>query len=252
MIETQFDLEVNAVRHCTFSCCGCNHSSAHVEKWFYDPVQLATDLDVLRKYLRVKLFFIQGGEPLLHPNVCELLKIAADSGMGLTGILTNGTLLHKQRDEFWETLAGTKSQLRVSVYPDLDPGVVDYAYSKCKLYGIKFIPRVVTHFSQPFKANDGSSYHGCIWNRCLTVHNGWFYLCPQSAFYPKQHMGLGEHVDGIELRSLTEEKLAEFLKRKEPLESCKMCAGHRGEQTPWHQVKNSEKWHKESGLTLKA
>lgn len=242
MIWTQYDLEVNAARHCNYACAGCNHSSPVAARDFYDPAQLSKDLDILRRFLKVKLFFAQGGEPLLHPNIIRVIELIAESGMGQPGILTNGELLPRQPDAFWECLARTRSQLRISVYPDLDRETVKMAEEKCKAHGIEFTPREVTSFSKPFLINDGSSYHGCIWNRCLTVHNGWFYLCPQSAFYPKQHMGLDEHTDGIPLDGLTEDKLASFLNRKDPLTSCRICAGHRGVDTPWHQVRSRTQW----------
>lgn len=248
MIWTKYDLEVNAARSCNYFCAGCNHSSPFAGKNYYDLDQLAQDLDILRRYLKVKLFFAQGGEPLLHPNIIRVIELVAESGMGQPGILTNGELLPRQPEAFWECLARTKSQLRISVYPDLDRETVKMAAERCAEHGIEFIPREVASFSKPFFVNDGSSYHGCIWNRCLTLHNGWFYLCPQSAFYPAQHMGLDEHTDGIPLEGLTEAKLAEFLNRDKPLESCRICAGHRGEEIPWHQVRNKHQWMSESGL----
>lgn len=249
MIETQYDLEVNATRHCTNRCASCNHASAFVAKYFMEPEVLKRDLDKIKDMLRVKLFFVQGGEPLLHPKVLDLLRLITASGMSTQcGILTNGKLLPSMGEEFWETLGELKSQLRISVYPDLNPDVVPMAQERADRHGFTPWPRTVNAFTPAFQANDGSNYHGCIWNRCLTLHEGHFYLCPQSAFYPKQFMNLPETIDGLCLSNVTEDSLRLFLNRSEPLDSCRICSGARGEEIPWHNSKNEEEWERASGL----
>ena len=55
-------------------------------------------------------------------------------------------------------------------------------------------------------------------------------------------------VDGIPIEGMTDDILDMFLKRREPLESCKICSGARGESIPWHQNKNREEWEKEAGV----
>src|SRR5207237_200303 len=105
-IETEYILEVNATRHCNFRCHHCNHVSAFASAYFMEPSVLAHDLLPLSNVLRVRQFIVQGGEPLLHPKVGDLLRIAYASGIGAqTAILTNGKLLPMTKDCFWEALA---------------------------------------------------------------------------------------------------------------------------------------------------
>ncbi len=152
------------------------------------------------------------------------------------------------KDDFWEMLATRNMELRLSVYPDLDPSIVPFVEDKSQKWGFFVRPQPINAFKPLFLKNDGSTYHGCPWNRCLTIHEGWFYLCPLTAFFPKQFMGLPEHIDGIPISGITDSILGEFLSRTTPLETCKICAGGRGQDIPWKQNKSKEEWEREAGI----
>lgn len=249
MIQTDYGLEINAVRHCTNACVACNHASTrYTEPYTMDVEILRRDVSRIKDLLIVKLFMIQGGEPLLHPEICEMLRIIYDANMsGQTGVLTNGKLLPIMKDEFWEVLGERRMELRMSCYPDLSPDIVPLAISKAEKYGFSVRPQQINSFAPLFQKNDGSNYHGCPWNRCLTIHEGWFYLCPLTAFFPRQFMNLPEHIDGIPLEGLTEDGLRSFLHHQTPLETCKICAGAKGPKIAWHQNKSKQEWMEEAG-----
>ena len=214
------------------------------------PEVLKRDLDVMKNHLRTKLLFVQGGEPLLHPKVVELLRLCIESGIAKqAGVLTNGKLLPRMNDDFWEMLRDGRCELRMSCYPDLDPSIVPFAQDMAAKWGFSVRPQQIGAFRPLFLKNDGSTYHGCPWNRCLTIHEGFFYLCPLTAFFPKQFMGLPETIDGIAIEGMTDERLQTALSRTEPLETCKICAGARGESIPWHQNKTKAEWLTEAGMT---
>lgn len=244
MIVTDFGLEINATRGCTNACDHCNHASTrYTDSYFMDPEVLARDLEVMKQLLRVKLFFLQGGEPLLHPQATRMIEMIFESGMAKQcGVLTNGKLLKTMGDDFWELLARGKMELRMSCYPDLAPDIVPFALAKGEQYGFFVRPQQINSFKPLFKKNDGSTYYGCPWNRCLAIHEGYFYLCPLTAFFPKQFMGLEETIDGIPIEGLTEDKLQAFLNKDTPLETCKICAGGRGEDIPWSQSNSKQEW----------
>lgn len=244
MIQTDFGLEINATRSCTNACVACNHASTRfTESYYMEPETLARDLDKIKGLLRVKLFMVQGGEPLLHPKVTDLLRLIAESGMAAQyGVLTNGKLLPRMKDDFWKMLGQTHSELRLSCYPDLSPDIVPFAQAKAAEHGFSVRAQTINTFKPLFRRNDGSTYYGCPWNRCLTIHEGYFYLCPLTAFFPKQFMQLPETIDGLPLDGMTEEILQAFLHRQTPLETCKICAGARGEDIPWYQPKTKEEW----------
>jgi hypothetical protein len=251
MILTDLGCEINATRGCTNACVACNHASTrYTEPYFMEPAVLKRDLDVMKNHLRTKLLFVQGGEPLLHPKVVELMSLCYDSGIAKQcGVLTNGKLLKQMKDDFWEMLATRKMELRMSCYPDLDPNIVPFVQAKAQQWGFFVRPQEINAFKPLFLKNDGSTYFGCPWNRCLTIHEGYFYLCPLTAFFPKQFMNLPETIDGIAIEGMSDGRLQSFLNRNTPLETCKICAGAVGPSIPWHQNKSKAEWEKEAGMT---
>jgi Radical SAM superfamily len=258
MIETDYGCEINAVRHCTNACVACNHASTrYTEKYFMDPAVLRRDLDVMKNHLRTKLLFVQGGEPLLHPKVTELIGLCYDSGIGKQcGVLTNGKLLKQMTDEFWEMLSSHNMELRMSCYPDLDPSIVPFVLDKAQKWGFFVRPQEINGFMPVFRSvPDGRTYHACPWRRCLTIHEGYFYLCPLSTFWPQQFMrrvekwkDISPTIDGIQIEGMTDERLGTFLERRHPLESCKICSGATGKAIPWHQNNSKEEWEAEAGI----
>lgn len=222
-----------------------------------EPAVLKRDLDVMKNHLRTKLLFVQGGEPLLHPKLVELLALCLESGVGrCCGVLTNGKLLKQMKDDFWEILAVGRMELRMSCYPDLGAEPVRYALEMGQKWGVFVRPQEISAFKPVFRSvPDGSTYYGCPWRRCLTIHEGWFFLCPLSAFWPAQFMRRAErwkdidaNVDGLAIDGMTDEKLQTFLNREHPLESCKICSGATGPSIPWHQNSSHEEWEREAGV----
>ncbi len=248
---TDLGCEINATRGCTNACTNCNHASTrYTEPYFMTPEVLKRDLDVMKNHLRTKLLMVQGGEPLMSPHVVELMSLCYDSGIARQcGVLTNGKLLTRMGDDFWEMLATRKMELRMSCYPDLNPDIVPFALDMGQKWGFFVRPQQINSFKPLFLKNDGRTYYGCPWNRCLTIHEGWFFLCPLTAFFPKQFMGADEHIDGIQIEGMTDERLDAFLHRDHPLETCKICAGARGVDIPWHQNKTKAEWLTEAGMT---
>lgn len=258
MILTDFGCEINATRGCSNSCACCNHASIRFnEVEFMTPEVLKRDLDIMKNHLRTKLLFVQGGEPLMSPHVVELLRLCLESGIAKQcGILTNGKLLKRMGDDLWALLRDGHCELRMSVYPDLDPDIVPWIQRKADEWGFFVRPQEINAFKPVFRSvPDGSTYYACPWKRCLTIHRGFFYLCPLSTFWPEQFMRRAERwkdisatVDGIAIEGMTDERLETFLGRKHPLESCKICSGATGESIPWHQSKSKEDWEREAGV----
>ena len=81
---------------------------------FADPQTLRRDLQTLSKFYYTDMVRLLG-EPLLHPNILEIIAIAKESKIAdEVRLCTNGLLLWKMPDEFWQGL----NRVEVSVYPD--------------------------------------------------------------------------------------------------------------------------------------
>jgi hypothetical protein len=213
------------------------------------PETMAKDLASLKPFLHFNRIQLVGGEPTLHPELPELLRVAKKSGVGdFVSIITNGALLPKMEDEFWNEL----QILQLSVYGKLDKSVIPFAQEKARKHGFDFYMAEFTEFYVQFKPvpDDGAdSFRNCHWKmNCFTVHEGHFYLCPQAAFFPALFQDLPERVDGFPLDGLTEEKLEAYMNRQEPFNACKVCLGSVANRIPWREAKNKEDWIKGSTL----
>lgn len=241
-------LEANLVHHCNNRCVACNHASAFTEPYIMSELSLKNDLAALAPVLHTAFFCLQGGEPLLHPGILDMMDIAYHSGISDNyGILTNGKLFPKMPEEFWAKCRDQQVELRCSVYGNLSQDVQEFAQAKARQYGINYRPGPIRQFFKVLgNYPNGESFYGCPWAQCHTVHDGHFYICPISTFWPKQFMGLPERIDGFPLAGMKEEDLHAFIHRKTPLNSCRRCTGGKAPAVEWHECRTEEEWMKES------
>lgn len=239
-------LEVNIVRHCINKCLCCSHASPWSKPYLMPPDVLEQDLASLSQFMHVRSFFLLGGEPLLHPQLLDLLDVANASPIAdETCVLTNGQLLRNMPLEFW-----TKFDfLRISAYPSKFTKEDEaFARGYAKQFGFGVGVDWMSTFWLQFEKSDGSHFMQCPWReRCLTVHDGYLFLCPAAAFFPDTFLGLPFGTDGLSLNDLTEEKLSAYLDRKEPFRTCCDCHSF-VRQVDWRECHNREQWMKDSSI----
>ncbi len=242
-------LDVNVAAGCNVACASCSHAAPVNAHWFMPPEVLAADLARLKTVVHFQRIQMVGGEPTLHKNLPEMMRVARASGIANeVMVITNGRLLKRMPDEFWQEL----DTLQLSIYPNLAADIPEFARAKCAEFKKPFYSTVYTDFHQQLRAepNDGAHFETCHWRRdCYSVHAGRFHLCPQSIFFPKNFMGLPEGVDGLDLEGITQEKFDAFLERKEPLSACRICCANEMRSKPWAEAKGREEWI--AGSTLK-
>ncbi|MBL9042441.1 MAG: radical SAM protein [Myxococcales bacterium] len=88
-------VQIIPMRRCNLACTYCNEYDRTS-----DPVPLAMMLRRIDRLaeLRSACVTISGGEPLLHPELDQILRRIRDHGM-IAGLITNGFLLGKERIE---------------------------------------------------------------------------------------------------------------------------------------------------------
>jgi len=235
-------LDANIVTHCNYRCASCSHAAPVSDVWQMSPEELAADLARLSKVVHFQRIQMVGGEPTLHKNIVDMMMVSRASGIANeVMVITNGSRLKQMPELFWQEL----DTLQLSIYPKLDPEIPAFAAHKCQQHGKPFYSTIYTDFHQQLRAtpNDGAHFATCHWKSdCYTVHRGRFLLCPQSAFFPQNFMGLPEGIDGLSLDDLTEEKFSAFLNRKEPLNACRICCANEMKSKPWAEAKGREEW----------
>jgi organic radical activating enzyme len=107
--------QIVPIRRCNLACTYCNEYDKHSP-----PVALATireRIDHLAR-LRTANIEISGGEPLLHPDLDELISHIRGTG-ALAGLITNGYLLNEKRIEDFNNAGLDHLQISIdNVKPD--------------------------------------------------------------------------------------------------------------------------------------
>ena len=121
-------LELHLVDHCNLHCRGCGHFSSLAEPAFADRAQYAADLHRLAALFRnVRRLRLMGGEPLLHPQAAEFISIARTCfPRADLRFVTNGILLSKAPEPFWEACRRTRAIIDLTVYPPFEERRADW------------------------------------------------------------------------------------------------------------------------------
>ncbi len=131
--------ELHLVDHCNLNCRGCTHFSPLAEKNFLSKQDFEKDFCRLSDLTQGNVDYIHllGGEPLLHPDILFFLKRARDFfNETAINLITNGILLKKQNDKFYETCRENKINIILTYYPiNLD---LNFIYKKFVSYNIKY------------------------------------------------------------------------------------------------------------------
>lgn len=239
MINLHF-IDLNITTVCQNRCAACSHAIPFSEPYMMDVETAVRDLAALVPILHVKEVHLVGGEPLLHPKVGEFVKAVRNSGIADTVIVvTNGRAIPKMPESFWEM----KAEMILSIYDNLDPEILPMAIALSEKYGFKLIPEGFARFFTQFRDGDGSSFYSCKerLGGCYTVHEGKFFLCAQSCFFPSRFLGLTAGIDGLALEGITENGLRDFIGREKPLNACRIC-GVGNATTHWHECKTEAEW----------
>jgi organic radical activating enzyme len=252
-IIPNYACQAEIVSHCNLSCQDCNHLSPIASKRFVVPEAIHRDFSILAKVYRPRFVILTGGEPLLHPDICAVIEAVRSSGISQRiRILTNGLLLPRMGDQFWESI----DDLEISIYPNskLDDTMLQTYTDKAKDFGVLLEVFQFDTFRRTFSRQGTSDkalvkriYRSCkiahTWG-CHYLDEGFFYKCPQAAFIPRM-LELPEaerRRDGIQLRddpALLDELYA-YLTSPEPLLGCKNCLATSGIERPHIQVRPNE------------
>ena len=112
--------EVHLAEHCNLNCVGCSHFSPLAKASFVNIDSFRRDFMRMGELFSHKCDWIHlmGGEPLLNPDIIELMKIARENFIeGDIQIVTNGILLVQQSEEFWHACHDNNIQIQITHYP---------------------------------------------------------------------------------------------------------------------------------------
>ena len=222
-------IQYHVTRHCTLRCAHCaTQSQAGKQKpWSVDIEVFKRDLIQISKVFNLHELLIIGGEPLLHPQIDELVKFAKQINVAKAiTVHTNGQLLEKQSDTFYQYV----DNINISVYPN-----VNINYNKIA----SFIENINTKYMVSLNMSDRSRFNIMeaapdanrdtqhIFDTCecsITSDNpivwdGRYYKCAGAVIANTLD------ADGCDLN---EEDVIEHLADKKHMKACLTCLGSSG------------------------
>ena len=251
--------EVHLVEHCNLNCKGCDNFSPIAEKEYLNLSRFEEDMKQLSKLClgEVHTIHLMGGEPLLHPQVNEFLRISRENfPIGNINLFTNGLLLLQQTDEFWSICKENDINILVTKYPI--PFDYDSAEQKARSKQVSYRyaysidkDKTLFHFTLDIEGtqNDVDSFLKCHRaNDCIALYNGRLYTCSIAAnirhfnkkYGKNLHVSKRDSIDIYEATSI--EQILEFLSH--PIPFCRYCKINADNKDyTWDQSKNDiEEW----------
>ncbi len=231
---------LDIVEHCNLNCQCCNHFSPLSDDYYMSFEEFAKDIRRVHELVgeKIALVKLEGGEPLLHPEVTsfiiELRKVISNCRIEL---VTNGILLENMDEEFWRACADCNVCIRPTRYPiNLDYYAMKTSIEKRGIEVNFFNGEKVqkTTFYEPLDINGSQdkyeSFHFCRKSNrgCADLKHGKLYSCTFTANlhifnkrFPECQFMLDKR-DYIDIYSdITSEDIFDFLCNPTP--ACKYC-----------------------------
>jgi len=183
---------IHAADHCNLNCQCCDHySPLALERYLNlniyerDCARLA-QLEYKCGGNKIEEIRIAGGEPLLHPELDKIINITRNYFENSNiDIITNGILLHKMHQCFWDSCAKCNVRIQVTKYPisiDFEQ-IVKLAKENnvcLEFYGDSTV--IKTSYFRPLDINGRQSnkkmFSMCdMANKCIQLEEGFIYTC---------------------------------------------------------------------------
>lgn len=244
-IKTE-SFEVHVAEHCNLKCRDCCNISPYNAKKFISIEEVEEICRFVQRELKPDVFKVAGGEPTLHPQLDGILqtirKLCPDTRIR---VVSNGLLLHRMSDIFWQNI----DQLTVSNYNSapVKPHLVEQIKAKARANEVVLNIKYIDQFNEIFveeKMTDEDGiqqiYNDCwMRHRCLIVRNGRFYKCTRAAYMDEflsmkaipVTAGASTFTmeDGLEMNDNNfQNKALPYLNDNTPLFSCSYCLGVSG------------------------
>ena len=228
-------VELHLTDHCNLNCAGCSHFAPYADQRFADIDQIQKDFVRLRAlFSNVRHVRIMGGEPLLHPQAADCVRLARESfPKSKIRLVTNGIrLLERDNAHVLGVLASLRES-RVGIDWTMYPPLAKRRDDICRLCeenGVNLRISENNSFLVRMKPQGNASAADSFrWCRklvyCPILDNGRLYLCAQSHYVRYYNRVAGTHIvedKGIDIHSASAREILFYLMRPSP--ACAFCA----------------------------
>lgn len=229
-------VDIRVTEHCNLNCKSCIALSPLADEGYVGVATVTKDFERLHVLTKgdIEEIHLKGGEPLLHPQLHELVRsLRRIFDKSRIILVTNGILLNKQDDTFWNVCKGTNAEIQISHYPiKID---FESILAASKKHGVKLSyltgkPQVMFKwvFDPSGSQNAKKSFYKCfIGSNCFQIHDGRLYNCsliPSIKYFNKkfnQNM-LVTPEDSIDIHAAENfDAILEF--SNSPIPFCRYC-----------------------------
>ena len=235
-VKTKLGFEVSVCDHCNLNCVCCEHFSPIADETYLDVDQYEKDCERLATLTggEIAWLHLMGGEPLLHPRLPEILAISRKYfRVGYIELVSNGILLLKQNDSFWDACRKNNITVAVTQYPiKLNHKAIEIKAAEA---GVQFRYYFIGHktmHKKPLDINGKQSIKENLklchmFNTCVQLIDGKLYTCIEIAYikYFNKYFNQNLTVDKNDIINIytvkTKEELFERLAK--PVSFCKYC-----------------------------
>lgn len=241
-------IEIPVVAGCNLKCNNCSFFCNYIDENFYvDIEELRKDIKELSKKIDIKRIRILGGEPLLHPEVCNILVSAREIfPESEICIVTNGILLPQMGESFWKTLIDERIALDISYYPiwgDDFSKIIDLL----NLYNIKnYTVKNTQMFSELLNVKGDSdikkTHRTCVCKEWINLWNHKLYPCTNAfrVFYNKKFNTNLEIPEGYDIyKTKGRELYNKLIANPKPSKACRFCKS-RGRMVKWSRCEDNK------------
>ena len=234
----KLQFEVDVVSHCNLNCRSCSQFSCIAEDEYIDINKMEKDFARLAELFdgEVNRIYLIGGEPLLHPQITDCMKIARKYfAVGEISVFTNGLLLLNTNGEFWRTCRDDDISIIVTRYPiQLDyQSVMDKAKNekvRFSFFGTSEDFKFMMNLGLDIEGKQDivKSFVNCgEANNCIKLKDGKLYTCTRPAAIYKFNKFFDKCLEVEEADSIDiyEAKDGEEILKKlaEPIPFCRYC-----------------------------
>lgn len=245
---TRLDVvEVRIIEHCHYRCIACGAFSNIAKKEEYGPENYRRDLTRLTELFEgVNTFRIYGGEPLIAENLYAYMQIAREVlPDAKIELVTNGSMLPRKGNEFFEALQKYAIKTVISYYGDnlekVDQGIEEL---RKRNLDVEIIPIRHFYIMQNFAEGNDPVLNRkmCVVSIASYLHGGRLYPCPYPFSYKHYDKKYGTQYacleDGIDIHrsDVNGEQILRDL--NQPIEFCKNCSSV-PHYVKWEQGKES-------------
>lgn len=234
------NVEIHLAEHCNLNCFCCGHFSTIAEEEYADLFAYEKDMKQLALVTGggIDCFRLMGGEPLLHPNCKEFFKITRTHfPQSAIKLVTNGILLPKQKEDFWEYA----KEYKVIISPTKYPIKIDWQSIEkmCQKYEVPLIfynnAKIEKTSWQFLLDKEGKqdvfyNFNHC-WdaNWCVRFHKGKLATCTgpisiehlNKKFNQNFIVTPGDYIDIYKYKEYALPEITQFLAR--PIPFCRYC-----------------------------